>query len=75
MVFTDLDIWVQCHNVPLAFMHAPIISSIGDRIGRVFEVESGVEGRCKGMFARMKVSLDISKPLKQGVWVKSDNES
>lgn len=27
----------------------------------------------QGMFARMKVSLDISKPLKQGVWVKSDN--
>lgn len=44
LVFKEMDIWVQCHNVPLAFMHAPIIHSIGERIGRVLEVDSGLEG-------------------------------
>lgn len=48
LVFNEMAIWMQCHDVPLAFMHAPTIHSIGDRIGRVLEVESGVEGRCKG---------------------------
>lgn len=61
-----MTIWLQCHNVPLDFMHAPIIHSIGDCIGRVLEVEAEVLGRCKGMFTRMKVSLDISKPLNKG---------
>lgn len=67
MIFDEMSIWVQCHNIPLAFMHAPIIHSIGEHIGRVLEVEVGVEGRCKGKFARIKISLDLSKPLKQRV--------
>lgn len=61
--------WVQCHNVPLAFMNADIIQTIGDRIGQVLEVESGEDGDCVGKYTRVRVNLDITKPLKQGIWV------
>lgn len=32
MVFDEVSIWLQCHSVPLAFLHAFIILSVGERI-------------------------------------------
>lgn len=37
MVFDEMPIWVQCHNVSLAFMHALIMRKIGSNIGRVLK--------------------------------------
>lgn len=47
MVFDEMTIWVQLHNVPLAFMIVPIIQSIGGKLGKVLEVEIGEDGRWK----------------------------
>lgn len=75
MKFEEMTICVQCHNVPLAFVKASIIHSIGEDIGRMIEIEASEDGRCKGKFARMRMSLDLSKPLRQGVWVQKENEN
>ncbi|XP_073309825.1 uncharacterized protein [Primulina huaijiensis] len=71
LVFDEIPMWVQCHNVPLAFMHSAIIRNLGSRIGRVLEVDEGEEGKCSGRHARIRVSLNINHPLKQCLWVKS----
>ncbi|XP_073152582.1 uncharacterized protein [Henckelia pumila] len=73
MVFDEIPVWVQCHNVPLAFMQDSIIRNIAEGIGRVIEIDSEEDGRCSGKFARVRVILDITKPLRQGIWVKTEN--
>lgn len=69
MVFEEMPIWIQCHNVPLAFMHSDIIRNIGSKIGRVLEVDEGDDGHCAGRFVRVRVSLNINKPLQQVIWI------
>ncbi|XP_073153566.1 uncharacterized protein [Henckelia pumila] len=73
MVFEEVPIWVQVHNIPIAFMHSKIIRNIAERLGRVLEIDSGEDGRCTGKFARVRVVLDFHKPLKQGIWITPEN--
>lgn len=70
MVFDELPIWVQCHNVPLAFMHSTIIMNVGERIGRVLEIDATKDGSCVGKFSRVRIMLDITQALKQGIWIR-----
>lgn len=72
IVFDELPIWVQCHNLPLAYMHSSILKNVGARLGKVIEVEAGEDGSCTGKYARIRIMLDISKPLRQGIWVKQE---
>lgn len=75
MVFEEIPIWVQCHNVPIAFMHEDIIRHVGSQIGRVLEVEAGEEKKCSGRYARIRISLDITKLLNKGFWVQFEKSS
>lgn len=75
IVFDELPIWVQFHNLPLAYMHATILKNVGSRLGKVLEIEGSEDGSCAGKYARIQVMLDISKPLRQGIWVKQENLS
>lgn len=75
MVFDEVSIWVQLQNLPLAFMHSSIIRNIAARIGRVLEVDSGPDGLCVGKYARVRVVLDIIKPIEQGVWILPEHMS
>lgn len=73
MVFDELPIWVQCHNLPLAYMHATILKNVGGRLGKVLEIEASEDGSCAGKLSQIRVMLDISKPLRQGIWIKQEN--
>lgn len=53
MVFDEVPIWVQCHNLPLAYMHSSIIQNVGAKLGKVLEIESGEDGSCVGKYARI----------------------
>lgn len=55
-------------------MHSAILSNICSRIGDVLEVDEGDEGKCVGRYARIHVSLNINKHLRQCIWIKSDQE-
>lgn len=72
MVFEEIRIWVKCHNVPIAFMHSAIIRNIGMKIGRVLEVDAGDDGHCSGRFAHIRVSLNITQPLQQCIWIQTE---
>lgn len=52
MSFDEILIWIQCHNVPWAFMNAAIIRNIGERLGRIVEIDAGEDGGCVGKFTR-----------------------
>lgn len=57
IVFDELPIWVQCHNLPLAYMHSSILKNVGARLGKVIEVEAGEDGSCTGKYARIRISF------------------
>ncbi|XP_075483839.1 uncharacterized protein At4g02000-like [Primulina tabacum] len=75
LVFDEMPIWVQCYNIPIVFMQSTILRNIGSKIGQVLDIEAGDDGNCIGRFARVRVMLDITKPLKQGIWVQTEEKS
>ncbi|KAL7205888.1 hypothetical protein ACSBR2_018744 [Camellia fascicularis] len=59
--------WVQVHGLPLAKMTRAYGEVIGSRIGRLVEVEAPSEGLLiHRSFLRLRVEVDITKPLLQG---------
>lgn len=39
LLFDEIPIWVQCHNLLIVFMQSTILRYIGENIGRVIEVD------------------------------------
>ncbi|XP_073124567.1 uncharacterized protein [Henckelia pumila] len=76
MSFDTISIWTQCYNLPLACMHRDILKKVGSQIGVVEEVDTREDGFSSGRFARIRVRLDVSKPIKKFISISSrqDNE-
>lgn len=75
VLFEEFSVWVQCHNLPVAFMHPSILRNIGDQIGQVDDIDVGEDGNCLGRFARIRVTRKLSLPLQKCVRVKSENDT
>lgn len=69
--FTDSSIWVQCHNLPLAFMNKSTLQKIGNRIGIVEELDAGENGKFLGNTARIRIGINIDNPLLQYIRVET----
>ncbi|KAK9175028.1 hypothetical protein WN944_027032 [Citrus x changshan-huyou] len=67
--FTHSFFWVQLHNIPIMCMNRETIQELGKKIGKVEEVESDNAGECIGPFARAKISINITHPLKKVVYL------
>ncbi|KAH9769036.1 hypothetical protein KPL71_011840 [Citrus sinensis] len=50
------------------------IGKLEGKIGRVEEVETDEEGECIGPFARVRISVDITKPLRRILMLKQEGE-
>ncbi|KAL9462516.1 hypothetical protein AB3S75_000507 [Citrus x aurantiifolia] len=72
--FTHTSFWVQIHGMPIKCMAKGTIEKLGEKIGRVEEVETDEEGECIGPFARVRISVDITKPLKRILILKQEVE-
>ncbi|KAK6163027.1 hypothetical protein DH2020_002868 [Rehmannia glutinosa] len=74
VTFEKIDIWVQLHNLPIAFMNRNILEMIGSKIGLILEIDEGEGGNFWGRFARIRVRIDLGKPLKKFVSVQVEQE-
>ncbi|KAL5741628.1 hypothetical protein ACOSP7_028360 [Xanthoceras sorbifolium] len=63
MGFNNVQFWVQLYNVPLVCMTKEIGWALGNKIGRVTDIDVGATGDCLGRFLRVRVVIDVSKPL------------
>ncbi|TXG73549.1 hypothetical protein EZV62_002128 [Acer yangbiense] len=62
--FNKADFWIQIHEVPIMCMNRRIARWLADQLGEVVEISS--ESReCWGKYMRVKVRIDIWKPLKR----------
>lgn len=58
--FSEVPLWFQLHNLPLAFMQPTILRYLGEKIGQVLEVDVGDRGQCSGKFARIQILKNLN---------------
>ncbi|XP_015894602.3 uncharacterized protein At4g02000-like [Ziziphus jujuba] len=61
--------WIHVHNVPLQSMTKSTGEAIGSHLGECVMVNSDEEGLCFGKFMRVRIKLDIRRPLRTGMKV------
>jgi hypothetical protein len=64
--FEKVALWVRMLNLPLACMNAEIGKMIGSSIGQVEEVDTDEDGVGWGKFLRVRIRVDLTKPLMRG---------
>lgn len=61
--FEHMSVWVRIYDLPPTFMKEKIGRQLASRIGHVLQVEVGEDGWGWGNFLRVRVCMDIKKPL------------
>ncbi|CAN6268705.1 unnamed protein product [Urochloa humidicola] len=67
--FTSIPIWIRVEKLPLGMMDRVTGEAIGDTVGEFLEVDLEERHSDVGYFLRIKVRIDIRKPLMRGVMV------
>lgn len=73
--FDRASFWVRMSNLPLACMGREVGFKLGAAVGRVEEVDTDKDGIGWGEFLRVKVNIDLYKPLSRGRMIKFDGKS
>ncbi|KAJ1393350.1 Zinc finger, CCHC-type [Sesbania bispinosa] len=72
--FDVVAFWVQLHGMPLECMTIKNSAKIASLMGEVLEVENlRVEGTLMRTLMRVKVGINVKKPLPTGFWVPRAN--
>jgi hypothetical protein len=67
--FNFIPIWIRFQKLPIGLMNKEVGELLGNEVGECLEVDVG-DGDVKiGSFLRVKIRLDIRKPLMRGVTV------
>lgn len=72
--FFHTPCWVRVFKLPLGMMNKITGEAIGDNIGSTLEVDAEDDELAVGLFLRVKVLLDVRKPLMRGVTVEVNKE-
>ena len=72
--FTHTPFWVHLCNMPITWMHRDMVQELGEYIGSVEEIDTDEEGNCIGEIVRLRISVDITKPLQKILKVETEDE-
>jgi hypothetical protein len=72
--FNKIPIWIRVGNLPLGKLDKETGVLVGNKVGEFKEVELGEDGLAKGKVLRVKIKLNIKKPLMRGVMVQVGDE-
>ena len=64
--FNECAFWIQIHNLPIKSMTPELGMSIGKSLGRVICVSEANENASIGRSLRVRVSINVTKPLSRG---------
>lgn len=59
--------WVQFYNLLVYCMNKEVVLFLGRQVGVVEEIDADEAGHCVGKYVRMRIKVDVSKPLKRAV--------
>jgi hypothetical protein len=65
--FSTIPIWLRMFGLPVGMMDCDTGELIGDDIGEFMEADVGDDGMARGQFLRVKVRINIKKPLMRGI--------
>ncbi|RYR57613.1 uncharacterized protein At4g02000-like [Arachis hypogaea] len=69
-----MELWVQIHGLPLQYITTKSAEIIGKRLGVVMETKNPRWNNIlQRTFLRVKVTLNITKPLPTGFWLAREN--
>jgi hypothetical protein len=66
VTFTETSFWVQLHDIPVRRMNEEVARILGSSLGRIAQVAGGTTAANGGQAMRIRVSIDITKPLCRG---------
>ena len=75
ITFDKASFWIRMHQMPLGCMGREVGHKIGSTVGIVEEVDTDVGGVGWGEYLRVKISLDLTKPLARGRKMKLEGNS
>jgi hypothetical protein len=78
MTFRSLKIWARIINLPFGYMHKRWGAKIAESLcieGSVPVVDCDSTGRCWGSYMRVRVEVDVDKPLMRGVTIFSQRRN
>ena len=71
--FTYSPFWVQIWGLPFKHMSQEVGKDIGSKIGRFIEVHKRSWQSDQAKFMRVRVDLEIDKPLRRGAYITSSD--
>ena len=75
IVFKYSPFWVQVHDLPLLCMTKGIAMKIGASLGQLEDVDLADEGVGWGRSLRIRVEIDLAKPLERGKALRLEGKS
>lgn len=66
------DIWIQVYDLPKDLMSEKIFASIGNSVGKYVKSDPANLNGVWRMFFRLRVTLDVDKPIKRKMKVKRE---
>ena len=73
-LFNSVPIWIRVLKLPLGKMNKATGEMIGEKVGVWLEADVGEDDLASGEFLRIKVRIDINKPLMRGLMVQVGEE-
>lgn len=75
MELNEMEIWVQIHDIPKGFLSETVLKNVGMYIGKYVKSDpASLDGTWKP-YVRIRVILDIQKPLRRRMKVKREGGS
>ncbi|CAH9070944.1 unnamed protein product [Cuscuta epithymum] len=72
LILFEADFWVQVHNVPQKFRNLNSTKRIGNFFGSFIKFDERSYGDKTKSFLRIKIRMDVRKPLKRGTSLKKE---
>ncbi|CAO2039933.1 unnamed protein product [Urochloa humidicola] len=70
--FARMELWVHILDLPFGWMNVKRATRAAELIGEVVKIDAGHDGKISGAYARARVAVEIDKPLRRGVLLKTD---
>ncbi|CAO2191314.1 unnamed protein product [Urochloa humidicola] len=70
--FARMELWVHILDLPFGWMNVKRATRAAELIGEVVKIDAGPDGKISGAYARVRVAVEIDKPLRRGVLLKTD---
>jgi hypothetical protein len=72
--FNVIPIWIQVLKLPLGKMNKATAEMIGEKVGEWLEADVGEDDFAVGEYLRIKVRINITKPLMRGMMIQMGEE-